>query len=100
MYSKDFLTKLYRTLYSIRIFETKCIKLYRQGLITGYFHPYLGEEAIAAGVCAALGPDDYIGSTHRGHGHCIARCGDLKKMTAELLSKKTGYCLEIGRAHV
>ena len=96
MYSKDFLTKLYRTLYSIRIFETKCIKLYRQGLITGYFHPYLGEEAIAAGVCAALGPDDYIGSTHRGHGHCIARGGDLKKMTAELLGKKTGYCSGMG----
>ena len=82
MYSKDFLTQLYRTLYTIHTFENKCIQLYRQGLIVGYFHPYLGEEAIATGVCAALRKDDYIVSTHRGHGHCIARGGDLKKMVA------------------
>jgi TPP-dependent pyruvate/acetoin dehydrogenase alpha subunit len=92
MYSRDFLTELYRTLYTIRIFETRCIQLYRQGLITGYFHPYLGEEAIASGVCAALREDDYIVSTHRGHGHCIARGGKLKKMVAELFGRETGYC--------
>lgn len=92
MYSREFLEQLYRTIYTIRIFETQCIKLYRQGLIIGYFHPYLGEEAIATGVCAALRKDDYIVSTHRGHGHCIARGGQLKKMVAEVLGRETGYC--------
>jgi pyruvate dehydrogenase E1 component alpha subunit len=92
MYSREFLEQLYRTIYTIRIFETECIRLYRQGLIIGYFHPYLGEEAIAAGVCAALRPDDYIVSTHRGHGHCIARGGELKRMAAEVLGREAGYC--------
>ncbi|MCD4699225.1 MAG: thiamine pyrophosphate-dependent dehydrogenase E1 component subunit alpha, partial [Phycisphaerae bacterium] len=92
MYSKEFLIDLYKTLYSIRVFETRCIKLYRQGLIRGYFHPYLGEEAIATGVCAALEEKDYIVSTHRGHGHCIARGAELRRMVAELLGKETGYC--------
>lgn len=92
MYSRQFLEQLYRTLYTIRVFETQCIKLYRQGLIIGYFHPYLGEEAIATGVCAALREDDYIVSTHRGHGHCIAKGGELKKMVAEVLGRETGYC--------
>lgn len=91
-YSKSFLADLYRQLYTIRVFETRCIQLYRQGLIRGYFHPYLGEEAIAVGVCAALGPQDYLTSTHRGHGHCIARGADLRRMTAEIAGKKTGYC--------
>lgn len=92
MYSRQFLEQLYRTLYTIRVFETQCIKLYRQGLIIGYFHPYLGEEAIATGVCAALREDDYIVSTHRGHGHCIAKGGELKKMAAEVLGREAGYC--------
>jgi len=92
MYSRNFLEQLYRTLYTIRLFETQCIKLYRQGLFIGYFHPYLGEEAIASGVCAALRKDDYIVSTHRGHGHCIARGGELKKMVAEVLGREAGYC--------
>jgi pyruvate dehydrogenase E1 component alpha subunit len=83
---------LYRTLYTIRVFETRCIQLYRQGLIKGYFHPYLGEEAIATGVCAALREGDFIISTHRGHGHCIAKGADLKRMVAEVLGKDTGYC--------
>jgi pyruvate dehydrogenase E1 component alpha subunit len=91
-YLREFLEQLYRTIYTIRIFETECIKLYRQGLIIGYFHPYLGEEAIATGVCAALRPNDYIVSTHRGHGHCIARGGELKKMVAEVLGREAGYC--------
>ncbi len=91
-HSREFLAELYRTLYTIRLFENRCIKLYRQGLIRGYFHPYLGEEAIAVGVCAALEERDYITSTHRGHGHCIARGGDLGKMVAEVLGKATGYC--------
>ncbi|OHB65528.1 MAG: pyruvate dehydrogenase (acetyl-transferring) E1 component subunit alpha [Planctomycetes bacterium RBG_13_60_9] len=92
MYSQQFLEQLYRTLYTIRVFETQCIRLYRQGLIIGYFHPYLGEEAIATGVCAALREDDYIVSTHRGHGHCIARGGELKKMVSEVLGREDGYC--------
>ena len=96
MYTKEFLQTLYQTIYEIRVFESTCIKLYRQGLIIGYFHPYLGEEAIATGVCAALSEEDYITSTHRGHGHCIARGGELKKMVAELLGKKTGYCSGMG----
>jgi len=92
MYSRQFLEQLYRTLYTIRVFETQCIRLYRQGLIIGYFHPYLGEEAVAAGVCASLREDDYIVSTHRGHGHCIARGGELKRMMAEVLGREAGYC--------
>jgi TPP-dependent pyruvate/acetoin dehydrogenase alpha subunit len=92
MHARPFLEQLYRTLYTIRVFETRCIQLYRQGLIVGYFHPYLGEEAIATGVCAALREDDYIVSTHRGHGHCIARGGELKKMVAEVLGREDGYC--------
>ncbi|HOX04209.1 MAG TPA: thiamine pyrophosphate-dependent dehydrogenase E1 component subunit alpha [Candidatus Paceibacterota bacterium] len=91
-YSKAFLTGLYRQLWTIRAFETRCIQLYRQGLIRGYLHPYLGQEAIAVGVCAALGPQDYLTSTHRGHGHCIARGADLRRMTAEITGKQAGYC--------
>lgn len=91
-YTKAFLSGLYRQLCTIRVFETRCIQLYRQGLIRGYLHPYLGQEAIAVGVCAALGPQDYLTSTHRGHGHCIARGADLRRMTAEITGKRTGYC--------
>ena len=96
MYTKEFLLQLYKQVYTIRTFEERCIKLYRQGFIRGYFHPYLGEEAIAAGVCAALDKKDYIASTHRGHGHCIARGANLGKMFAELFGKKTGYCKGLG----
>lgn len=92
MHEKDFLAQLYKTLFTIRLFETSCIRLYRQGLIRGYLHPYLGEEAIATGVCAALREEDYIVSTHRGHGHCIARGGELKRMVAEIVGRETGYC--------
>jgi pyruvate dehydrogenase E1 component alpha subunit len=65
-------------------------------MIRGYFHPYLGEEAIAVGVCAALESDDYILSTHRGHGHCIAKGASVDRMTAELLGKNAGYCRGLG----
>lgn len=92
MYTKDFLKELYQTIYTIRVFETRCIQLYRSQYIRGYFHPYLGEEAIAVGVCAALRKHDYIVSTHRGHGHCIARGADIKRMVAELFGKVDGYC--------
>ena len=96
MYSKDFLKSIYKTLYTIRTFEFECIKLYRQGFIRGYFHPYLGEEAIAVGVCSVLTENDYITSTHRGHGHCIANGAKIDKMIAELLGKKEGYCQGLG----
>jgi len=92
MYSKDFLKDLYRTLYTIRIFETRCIKLYRLGVIRGYLHPYLGEEAIATGACAALRQKDYMVSTHRGHGHCIAKGAEIKYMMAEMCGREAGYC--------
>lgn len=94
--SRELLEKLFRTAYKIRVFETEGIKLYRQGLIRGYFHPYLGQEGIATGVCAALRDGDYIASTHRGHGHCIAWGASINKMVAELLQKDTGYCRGYG----
>jgi len=96
MYTREFLEKIYWDLYTIRVFESRCIKLYRQGMIRGYFHPYLGEEAIAVGACAAIQEDDYITSTHRGHGHCIAKGADIRLMAAELFGKKTGYCRGLG----
>ncbi len=93
---REILATLFTNAYKIRTFETNGIKLYRQGLIRGYFHPYLGQEGIASGVCAALDARDFIASTHRGHGHCIARGADVGKMVAELLQKKTGYCKGFG----
>ena len=92
-YSKEFLEKIFRTAFKIRTFETEGIKLYRQGLIRGYFHPYLGQEGIATGVCAALKEGDYIASTHRGHGHCIAWGADVNKDGRRICSRrKSGYC--------
>jgi TPP-dependent pyruvate/acetoin dehydrogenase alpha subunit len=90
--SSEILLRMYRNAYATRHFELKCMELYRQGFIRGYLHPYLGEEAIAAGACEALRPDDYIVSTHRGHGHCISKGADLKKMFAEIIGRETGYC--------
>ena len=94
--TKDFLVALYLMMYKIRNFEEHAIKLYRDGHIRGYFHPYLGEEAIATGVCAAMDKKDFITSTHRGHGHCLAWGADLKIMFAELLGKEDGYCKGLG----
>ncbi|MCX6090199.1 MAG: thiamine pyrophosphate-dependent dehydrogenase E1 component subunit alpha [Candidatus Atribacteria bacterium] len=82
----------YRKMVKIRIFETRVLYLFLQNLIRGPVHLYIGEEAVAVGVCSALRKDDYITSTHRGHGHCIAKGGDVRRMMAELLGKKTGYC--------
>jgi TPP-dependent pyruvate/acetoin dehydrogenase alpha subunit len=86
------LLSMYRNIFTTRQFELKCIELYRLGLIRGYLHPYLGEEAVAAGACAAIERDDYIVSTHRGHGHCISKGADLNRMMAEITGKATGYC--------
>ena len=90
--SKDILIKLLKKMLEIRKFEEKSIQLYQKNKLYGQLHPYLGEEAIAVGACMALKKDDYILSTHRGHGHCIAMGGDFKKMMAELFGKSTGYC--------
>ena len=90
--NETILLQMYRNIYATRQFELKCIELYRQGFIRGYLHPYLGEEAIAAGACAALAKGDFIVSTHRGHGHCISNGADLKRMMAEIMGKATGYC--------
>ncbi|MBU2470099.1 MAG: hypothetical protein KKC78_15780 [Proteobacteria bacterium] len=76
----------------IRAFEERVQDLYARGHIPGLAHLYIGEEAIAAGVCANLGDKDYITSTHRGHGHVIAKGALLKPMMAELYGKETGYC--------
>jgi pyruvate dehydrogenase E1 component alpha subunit len=95
-YEKDFLLKLYRTMLTIRRFEEKAIEIKARQIIPGLLHLYIGEEAVATGVCAALRKDDYISSTHRGHGHCLAKGGDINLMMAELCGKKTGYCLGKG----
>jgi len=76
----------------IRYFEEKVMDLLSRDIVKGASHLYAGEEAVAVGACAAIRGDDYITSTHRGHGHCIARGGDLKLMLAELCGKATGYC--------
>ena len=89
---KKVLLEMFQSAYKSRRFEQRCTELYREGTIRGYLHMYLGEEAIAAGVCAAIGKDGYITSTHRGHGHCIAKGADLKLMMAEITGKATGYC--------
>jgi len=81
---------LYRAVRLIRRFEQRAIELVRSGLINGGIHPYIGEEAIAAGVCAALRPDDIITSTHRGHGHVLAKGADPARMMAELTGRSTG----------
>ncbi len=84
--------EMYRAMMTIRRFEQRAMELHREGAIKGYLHTYLGEEAIAVGVCQALRGDDAIISTHRGHGHCVAKGMDLGKMMAELLGKESGYC--------
>jgi pyruvate dehydrogenase E1 component alpha subunit len=86
------LLEMYRQMLSIRFFEEKVFELYGQNLVPGTIHLYAGQEAVAVGVCANLRTDDYITSTHRGHGHCIAKGARLDKTMAEILGRKTGYC--------
>lgn len=86
------LLEMYRQMLTIRFFEEKVFELYGQNLVPGTIHLYAGEEAVAVGVCANLRRDDYITSTHRGHGHCIAKGAKLDKTMAEILGRKTGYC--------
>jgi TPP-dependent pyruvate/acetoin dehydrogenase alpha subunit len=83
---------LLRLLYRIRFFEEKAIDLFCDGKIQGDLHPYIGEEAIAAGACSVLEKSDYVLSTHRGHGHCLAKGEDPRYMFAEILGRETGSC--------
>ncbi|GBD30196.1 Acetoin:2,6-dichlorophenolindophenol oxidoreductase subunit alpha [bacterium HR32] len=80
------------TMLLIRAFEEKAEELYGLGRVHGTMHLSIGQEAVAVGVCEALRPDDYILSTHRGHGHCLAKGADVRRMMAEFLGKETGYC--------
>lgn len=91
-YSKDFLLNLYKIMVRIRNFEIMAEKLFLEGELPGFIHLYIGEEAIAAGVIANLRKDDFITSTHRGHGHMIAKGADINRMMAELYGRTTGYC--------
>src|SRR5512132_2137356 len=87
---------IYRQMLRIRFFEERTAQLFKEGLVKGTAHLYLGQEAVASGVCANLRADDYIGSNHRGHGHCIAKGADLNRMMAELMGRTTGYCGGLG----
>jgi len=89
---KDKLVWMYTNMLTIRRFEEKVIEYFASGSIPGFVHLYIGEEAVATGTCANLRDDDYITSTHRGHGHLISKGGDLNLMMAELFGKETGYC--------
>ncbi len=84
--------KLYRTMLTIRRFEERVSKEYALGNILGYVHLYIGQEAVAAGVCNNLRVTDRIVSSHRGHGHSIAKGADVRRMMAEIYGRKTGYC--------
>jgi pyruvate dehydrogenase E1 component alpha subunit len=90
--AKEKLSEMYKKMLEIRSFEEKVFELYGQNLVPGTIHLYAGEEAVAVGVCSSLQKDDYITSTHRGHGHCIAKGAELKRTMAEILGKETGYC--------
>jgi acetoin:2,6-dichlorophenolindophenol oxidoreductase subunit alpha len=90
--AKKKLIEMYTVMMKIRLFEAKVSELFAANRIPGVVHLYLGEEAVATGVCATLRDSDYITSTHRGHGHLLGKGGDISMMMAELFGKKTGYC--------
>src|ERR671937_994283 len=89
---RDRWVRMYEQMLTIRLFEEKVNELYTSARMPGLAHLYSGQEAVAVGVCAALRRDDYITSTHRGHGHCLAKGATPDLMFAELLGKKAGYC--------
>ena len=89
---RDVQFDLHRRMVRIRLFEEAAGKLAEAARLPGFLHLYVGQEAVASGVCANLHDDDAITSTHRGHGHLVAKGGDLKRMMAELMAKSTGYC--------
>jgi TPP-dependent pyruvate/acetoin dehydrogenase alpha subunit len=84
--------RMFRRMQMIRLFEEQVNELYTRALMPGLAHLYAGEEAVAVGICEALRPDDFITSTHRGHGHCLAKGASPDRMFAELLGKEAGYC--------
>jgi TPP-dependent pyruvate/acetoin dehydrogenase alpha subunit len=92
MIEKERLVWIYEMMNKIRKFEEKALHLFENNKLRGSVHLYIGEEAIAATVCSLLKDTDYITSTHRGHGHCIAKGAELGKAMAELMGKATGYC--------
>ena len=94
--AKEKLLDLYRTMVRIRRFEERVSEEFAAGNIPGSVHVYIGEEAVATGAIAHLRKDDYIMSTHRGHGHLVAKGGKMNLMMAELFAKRTGYCLGKG----
>jgi acetoin:2,6-dichlorophenolindophenol oxidoreductase subunit alpha len=89
---KEKWVRLFRQMVSIRLFEEQVNELYTRALMPGLAHLYSGQEAVAVGICEALRRDDYITSTHRGHGHCLAKGAAPDRMFAELLGKEAGYC--------
>lgn len=91
-YSQELLAELYRRMVLVRQFELRAIEERRGGLIPGFIHSCVGQEATAVGACLALQPEDVITSTHRGHGHLIGKGGDPRYMMAELAARSTGYC--------
>ena len=91
-YTKELAEHFYETMCTIRKFEESVKHDFLNGEIPGFVHLYIGEEAIATGVCSALRKDDMIESTHRGHGHCVAKGADVNRMMAEIFGKKTGLC--------
>ncbi len=90
--SREDLKRAYERMFTIRAFEERVDKEFALGNIPGFAHVYLGQEASGVGVCFDLGDDDYIGSTHRGHGHCIAKGCDVKGMMLEIMGKAGGLC--------
>jgi pyruvate dehydrogenase E1 component alpha subunit len=90
--NKQTLLAMYRTMVTIRQFETMAGEYFAAGQIPGFIHLSIGQEGSSVGVCSCLRPDDYVATTHRGHGHMIAKGADLKRMVAELFGKATGYC--------
>ena len=90
--SAEKLVSMYRMMVCIRQFEEKLVAMFAEGTMPGLAHLYIGEEAVAVGACSVLRPDDYIVSTHRGHGHVIAKGGKTDRMMAELFGRATGYC--------
>lgn len=92
MIEKERALLIYRNMNRIRSFEMKALSLFEANKLRGSVHLYIGEEAVAATVCSRLSDEDYIASTHRGHGHCIAKGAQLDRAMAELMGKATGYC--------
>src|ERR1700737_4006212 len=90
--TRDQRVQMFRQMVTIRLFEERVMELYRRTLIPGIAHVSIGQEAVPVGVCSALQPSDFITSTHRGHGHCLAKGAKLTEMFAELFGKVTGYC--------